>query len=296
MKIFITGITGYIGSVAAQHFLSQGHEVIGLVRTEEQAEELRKLGYTPLIGDLGNHLVLREGAEAADGVFHAAISHTPDCEQLDVWAVRTMLDALSGTGKAFLYTSGTLIYNDTGELAVHEESPLDPLPFLQWKADQEQVVLAAAERNIRTVVVRPSLVYGRGGGLVSGMLRIARHLKAAYYIGEGNQAWSTIHVEDLAELLGKALRLSEPGTLLNASSREAVTMKQLAAAVGGIIGYPDSTTSWTLEEAGQWMGPAAWAGSISQRISGLKAERLLAWSAQAPSLLDELSRGSYRSG
>ncbi|MNI86759.1 hypothetical protein D3C73_1438790 [compost metagenome] len=97
-------------------------------------------------------------------------------------------------------------------------------------------------------------------------------------------------------MLGKALRLSEPGTLLNASSRDVVTMKQLASAVGEIIGCPDSTTSWTLEEAGQWMGPAAWAGSISQRISGLKAERLLAWSAQAPSLLTELSRGSYRSG
>ncbi|WP_253901657.1 NAD-dependent epimerase/dehydratase family protein [Brevibacillus sp. HB1.3] len=150
MNVFLTGITGYVGSVVAEHFQSQGYQVAGLVRSEEKAELLLSQGFTPIVGDLADTTLLTERVKKFDGVIHTAISHTPDMEQLDVAAVTAMLEGLEGTGKPFIYTSGTLIYNDTYDNVVDENSPLNPLPFLQWKANQEQEVLGAAKRTIRT--------------------------------------------------------------------------------------------------------------------------------------------------
>ncbi|OAS23620.1 NAD-dependent epimerase/dehydratase family protein [Paenibacillus oryzisoli] len=295
MKLFLTGITGYIGSEIAKIFRSEGYEVLGLVRSEEQANFIRGRGYQAIIGDLKDKQALLAGVSQADGVIHTAISLTPQCEELDVGSVATMLDGLEGSGKPFIYTSGTLIYNDTREQIVNEESSLDPMVFLKWKVRQEEAVVQAAERTIRTIIIRPSLVYGHGGGLVKGSIQLTEHLQAAKYIDKGDNAWSTIHVEDLARLFYLAFQLAAPGSLFNATSREMVTMKQLTGAISRLTGLQEKVESWTLEEAAHFLGPAAWAGSINQRLSGLKAEQQLNWQASSRSILQDIEFGSYRS-
>ena len=52
MRIFMTGASGYIGSVVAEKAVEQGHTVVGLARSQASQEKLRKLGVTPLPGDL----------------------------------------------------------------------------------------------------------------------------------------------------------------------------------------------------------------------------------------------------
>jgi len=293
LKVFITGITGYIGLAVAEKFLSQGYQVAGLVRSQEKAEYLIKLGITPVIGDLADLSLLTECANAADGVIHTAISHTPDMEKLDVSAVNAFFVGLEGTGKTFVYTSGTLIYNDTFLNIVDEDSALNPLPFLQWKANQEQVVLAAAERNISTIVIRPALVYGRGGGLVLATIQRAKLTQFAKYIGDGLNAWSTIDVDDLANLYASAYSLATPGSLYNAASRELITTKELMITIGKIAGL-SKIESCNYEEAVNALGPAAWGASINQRISGLHAEQQLQWSPSANSIVSEMGEGSYQ--
>ncbi|WP_240420731.1 NAD-dependent epimerase/dehydratase family protein [Paenibacillus periandrae] len=293
MKLFITGITGYIGAVLAEHLVAQGVEVYGLVRTDEQAAGIQSKNVHPIVGDMSNISALLEGVTRTDGVIHTAIAHTADSEALDTLAVATMLKAMEGSDNPFIYTSGTLIYNDTNQHTVNEESPLQPLPFLEWKAQQELTVLQAAQRRIRTIVIRPSLVYGLGGGLVKGSIQLARHLQAANYIGDGHNAWSTIHVEDLADLYAKAVASAAAGSLFNAASREMVTMQQLMAAISRITGLEKRLQSWTLEEATHILGPFAWASSINQRISGLKAEQQLNWKSGNHSILQDIEFGSY---
>ncbi|MED4531862.1 NAD-dependent epimerase/dehydratase family protein [Metabacillus fastidiosus] len=293
MRVFITGITGYVGSVVAQHFLSQGYQVSGLIRSQEKADQSVKMGISPIIGNLADLSVLEESVRKADGVIHTAISHTPDMERLDVFAVKTMLDGLEGTGKPFIYTSGTLIYNDTFQNVVNEDSDLNPLPFLQWKANQEQEVLAAAQRNIRTIVIRPTLIYGRGGGLVQATIKRTKLSQSANYINDGQNAWSTIDVDDLANLYASAYSRAKPGSLFNAASRELITIKELMTSVGKIVGV-DKIVSWSYEDAVKAIGPAAWGSSINQRVSGLRAEQQLQWRPTANSILKEIEEGSYQ--
>ncbi|MBH0328992.1 nucleoside-diphosphate sugar epimerase [Brevibacillus brevis] len=293
MNVFLTGITGYVGSVVAEHFQSQGYQVAGLVRSEEKAELLLSHGFTPIVGDLADTTLLTESVKKFDGVIHTAISHTPDMEKLDVAAVTAMLDGLEGTGKPFIYTSGTLIYNDTYDNVVDENSPLNPLPFLQWKANQEQEVLGAAKRNIRTIVIRPTLVYGRGGGLVQATIQRTKLSQSANYIDDGQTAWSTIDVDDLARLYECAFLRAQPGSLFNATSKEMITTKELMTSIAKIAGI-EKVGSWSYGDATKELGPAAWGASINQRISGLRAEQQLQWSPSPNSLRKELEQGSYQ--
>ncbi|WP_429841220.1 NAD-dependent epimerase/dehydratase family protein [Brevibacillus sp. FIR094] len=293
MNVFLTGITGYVGSVVAEHLQSLGYQVAGLVRSEEKAELLLSQGFTPIVGDLVDTTLLTASVKKFDGVIHMAISHTSDMEKLDVAAVHAMLKGLEGTGKPFIYTSGTLIYNDTYENVVNEDSPLDPLPFLQWKANQEQEVLGAAERTIRTIVIRPTLVYGRGGGLVQATIQRTKLSQSANYIDDGQTAWSTIDVDDLARLYECAYLRAQPGSLFNATSKEMITTKELMTSIAKIAGI-DKVESWSYEDAAKALGPAAWGASINQRVSGLRAEQQLHWSPSANSIRKELEQGSYQ--
>jgi len=52
MRIFVTGASGYIGSAVVRDMLAAGHKVIGLVRSDESAAQVRELGAEPLRGDL----------------------------------------------------------------------------------------------------------------------------------------------------------------------------------------------------------------------------------------------------
>jgi len=294
MKLFLTGITGYVGSVIAETFRARGHQVYGLVRTQEKAALMAAKGYFTILGDLRDEAALREGVSMADGVIHTAISHTPENEALDTHATRVMLDALSGSGKPFIYTSGNLIHNDTGETFVDEGTPVRPLPFLAWKAAMEQEVLRASAAQVRTIVLRPSLVYGRGSGIVRGAIENAKQTGMVRYMGDGANAWSTIDVDDLAELYWRAYHHAPAGSLYHATSRDVVTMRDLSMAIGRLLGLEDQVRAWSYEEASEVMGPAAWTMSISQRIAGKKAEAELQWRAKAHSLLHDLESGSYQ--
>jgi nucleoside-diphosphate-sugar epimerase len=58
MRIFMTGASGYIGSVVAEKVIGRGHTVVGLARNEASQERLRKMGVTLLPGDLAaSHLL-----------------------------------------------------------------------------------------------------------------------------------------------------------------------------------------------------------------------------------------------
>jgi uncharacterized protein YbjT (DUF2867 family) len=114
MKIFLTGATGYLGGSIARELTAAGHNVTGLARSATSARMLQAARVVPHSGSLADAGSLAAGAQSADAVIHTALDDAAKAPQVDIEAVCSLLRALAGTGKAFVYTSGLTVLGDTG--------------------------------------------------------------------------------------------------------------------------------------------------------------------------------------
>src|SRR5260370_1371087 len=136
MKILVTGATGYIGGAAAKALIQSGHQVLGLARSKSSAVRLPAAGIPALPGDFLDKASLTKAVEAVDAVVStasvAAVEATPRGFADDRAALDAMLDALRGTGKTLIFTSGSAVVGTfgRGEASenIFEEDVALPLP------------------------------------------------------------------------------------------------------------------------------------------------------------------------
>src|ERR1700754_3505071 len=126
MKIFCTGASGYIGGSVAAPLAAAGHQVTGLVRSAEKADAVRSFGIEPVMGTLDDAAVLSRAARAADVVINAASADHRG-------AVVALLDALAGSGKPFIHTSGSSIVGtrskgERSDAVFDDDTPITPSP------------------------------------------------------------------------------------------------------------------------------------------------------------------------
>ncbi len=290
LKVFLTGATGYIGGAIADALLAGGHSVSGLARSDQAAATLSAKGIMPFRGDLHSPASLGKAAEASDAVIHAG---TTNDGRIDQEALRAILDALRSSAKPLLYTSGIWVLGDTGGKVADETWPSNPAALVTWRPGVEQLVLAAAPHGVRSVVIRPGIVYGRGGGIPADFVKSARETGAARYVGAGENRWPLVHVEDLANLYVRALEHATGGALLHASDGSAYRVREIAEAASFGAGAAGRTQSWPLEEARKTLGAYADALVLDQLVSSEKAGASLGWQPRAASIIEDLQRGSY---
>lgn len=110
MRVFLTGASGWIGSVIAHELIAAGHSVTGLVRSKEKGAALAYAGGTPLTGSLGDVDVLRQGAADADGIIHTAfgldISRIGQLAAEDRTAIETFGEVFAASARPIIVTSG----------------------------------------------------------------------------------------------------------------------------------------------------------------------------------------------
>jgi nucleoside-diphosphate-sugar epimerase len=288
MKVFVTGATGYIGSAVADALQKHGQEVYGLARSDESASKLAAAGVKPINGDMRDAARVAEAARSSDAVIHAATTNGQDAPEADRSAVEAILSALEGSGKPFLYTSGVWVYGNTGDQVADETWPLNPTLRVTWRPAVEQIVLSGAERGLRSIVIRPAMVYGRGNGMFAEFTRTARENGAARFVGEGGNRWAVVNVDDLAELYVLALEKAPAGSLWLASQGPSFTVTEIAAAASRLAGAGGSTVSWPLDEARKTLGTFADAVVLDQQFTAAKAERELGWKPAPVNSPDDL--------
>jgi nucleoside-diphosphate-sugar epimerase len=289
MIVFVTGATGYIGTAVVQALRGAGHEVRGLARSPAAAEKLEFAGVEAVEGALTELTVLARAARAADAVIHIGATGKADQAEVDTAAVRAMLNAVEGTGKPFIYTSGVWVLGNTGDVVADEDAPLDPSPLVGWRAEVEGTMRDAAAWGIRSVVLRPAVVYGRGRGTPGTFVSSARRKGVVRYVGDGTQRWPFVHVDDLADLY--VLALDAPaGTLLNAAAGSSLPVREVAEVAAQANGAV--AEAWPLDEAREVLGAYADALALDQQVAAERAAGL-GWNPSRPSVLDELRTGSY---
>jgi nucleoside-diphosphate-sugar epimerase len=289
MRVFLTGASGYIGGAVSDALRSGGHEVTGLARSDTSAARLTAAGIRPIRGDFSEPSSVAAAARSADAVISLATAYDP---AIDGPAVDAILDTLAGSDKPFIYTSGMWSYGDTGGAVVDETSPVHPASLVAWRQAIEDRVRQGATRGIRSIVIRPAMVYGRAGGIPAGFTDSARKDGAARFVGTGENRWPLVHVDDLADLYMLALDRAAPGTLLLGVHGPSQRVRDLAAAASRGAGAGGRTASWPLEEARQKLGLYADALTVDQQASGRRAEEL-GWRPHRPDALEDLERGSY---
>ena len=291
MRILLTGATGYIGHAVAEALAQADHDVVGLARSDASAEALQETGYQVHRGDLADPDSLRDGVEQADAVIHLAMDDERGAE-LDPKAVEAMLDGLEGSDKSFVYTSGVWVLGHTGDRIADAGWPVHPVDIVAWRPAVEQMVLNASSRKVKSVVIRPAIVYGRGGGIPAMLVEQGREEGVVRYVGDGTQRWPFVHVEALADLYVRTLN-APAGMLLHAAHGPSYPAREVARAASYAAGCPGRIEAWPLDEARDALGDLADALALDQHISGERAERFLGWDPDAPSVLDDLKRGSY---
>jgi nucleoside-diphosphate-sugar epimerase len=302
MKIFLTGATGYIGNVIAEKLLQAGHQVIGLTRSGESGKALEKQGIKPFHGDLNNPESLVEAARESDGVIHTAFdldSHDfLTASAIESKAVHALISAMEGSDKPLIFTSGTGVLGDTGEVIYDEETPIKisdsvTVRALQMRLNTEKAVLNAV--GIRGIVLRPPNVYGRGDGRVLFMMLRAAGQKLGavpYAPGAGENLWSYVHVDDLADLFVLAIEKAPAGELFHAGAQSGLRSKDIATALSRGMGLGGETVALQKTELGEAFGLPAMADywASNSQSSNKKAQILLGWTPQYVDLLREVEQ------
>lgn len=294
MNVFVTGAAGFIGGSIATGLVQAGHNVTGLVRSAEQADELKALGMNAVIGTLDDSQLLAQQARAADAVINAASSDHRG-------AVEALLDALRGSTKVFLHTSGSSIVGDasggkSSDVIYYEDNLPEPTVDKADRVAIDNLVLAAAQDGVNSAVVCNTLIYGHSLGVKRDSVQLPRLLKQARksgvvrHVGSGQNIWSNVHIEDVVALYLLALTRNVPGTFYFVESGEASFIDMTTAMAEALnLGKPqdwplqDAEAEWGYEMANYGLGS-------NSRVRGKHARELLGWVPKRTSVVEWIRR------
>jgi nucleoside-diphosphate-sugar epimerase len=113
-------------------------------------------------------------------------------------------------------------------------------------------------------------------------------------VGQGENIWSNVHIDDLVSLYLLALQKAPAGAFYYAENGEN-SYREVAAAVSRMLGFGGRTQPLSMQEAVAELGEAATNFSFgsNSRVRAVRARRELGWKPQGPALLDEIERGAY---
>ncbi|MCJ8203501.1 NAD-dependent epimerase/dehydratase family protein [Pseudomonas sp. RGM2987] len=290
MNVFITGAAGFIGGSIATGLVRAGHQVSGLVRSAEQANELTALGIRPVIGTLEDGALLGEQARAADAVINAASSDHRG-------AAEALVEALKGSNKVLLHTSGSSIVGDacggrTSDDIYQEDNLPQPTADKAARVAIDNLILEAAKHGVNSAVICNTLIYGHSLGVKRDSVQLPRLLKQARksavvrHVGPGQNIWSNVHIEDVVQLYSLALTRNVPGTFYFVESGEASFIDMTTAMAQALnLGQPqdwplaDAEAEWGYEMANYGLGS-------NSRVRGQNARELLGWAPKRTSVVE----------
>lgn len=210
MRVFVTGGSGFVGQRLIAALKARGDEVRALARSDKAAGTVRAAGAEPVRGDLDEAEALRRGMEGCDAVVHSAAmvkmwGAPEEFFRVNVEGTQRVLDAaraakvkvLVHVGSEAMFVGGRPIVQ-ADESWTRPEKPLGLYPLTKGLAE-ERVRAANGQDGLRTVVVRPRFIWGKGD--VSVLPEIIEKVRKGQFrwIAGGRYQTSTCHVANVVE-------------------------------------------------------------------------------------------------
>lgn len=217
-KIFATGVSGYIGGSALDVIITKHpeYEVTALIRDPNKGIALtaKYPGVKIVAGDLDSGDIIEEESSKADIVLHFA-----DCDHVP--SAKSIVAGLSKriTPSYLIHTSGTAILPDTtrtdgfGKFAaekiyddIKDVGEITSFPVTgHFHRDVDTIILGANSSTLKTAIVCPPTIYGRGSGTgnnrsaqVPALTQLTLKRGEAFQVTEGKASWNNVHINDLA--------------------------------------------------------------------------------------------------
>jgi nucleoside-diphosphate-sugar epimerase len=308
MRVFVAGATGAIGRPLVSLLVERGHEVTGMTRSPERAEELRSRGATAVICDAFDASALKVAVSGArpEALVHQLTDLPPD---IDPRKYKTQLAATNrlrreGTRnlvyaardahvKRFVAQSIAFAYPPAGEWVKDEEAALAtdaPEPM-------KDAVTAVAELERQVLdfggtVLRYGFFYGPGTAFApDGYYAELAHKRRLPVIGSGAGLTSFIHVDDAAAATLAALEAGDRarGRIYNIVDDEPAPAREWVPAYAAAVGARQPMRVPALL-ARLVAGRIAVNGMTAQRgASNARAKRELGWQPERPSWRNEFT-------
>lgn len=277
--VLVTGGTGFLGRSLVERLLAEGRMVKVLARTP--APDLQARGVTLVKAALDDSAAVIAACAGVDTVFHVAAKvgvwgRYEDFFRANVLGTRAVIEGCRRHGvRRLVHTSTPSVVYNGGDLRGADETlPLTtrcPSAYPLTKAQAEREVLAANGKNLRTVALRPHLIWGEGDPhLVPRVLARARAGRLRV-VGRGDNRVDMVHVANAvdAQLLAeRAVDGVAGGRAYFITNGEPVFLWEWINALLRALGEPEVTRRVPL-------GVAWTAGALCElawRLGGLGTE------------------------
>lgn len=248
MRVFMTGGTGFVGKALSRALVDQGHRVsiltrsissdskppegITLIRgdpTKEGPWQARAAEHEVLINLAGASIFRRWTGEAKTLMRESRIRTTRN--------LVTALEGRKGRDTVLLSTSAVGYYGFHGDEILDEASPPGNDFLAVLAKDWEGEALRAGQYGFRVLICRFGIVLGREGGALAQLLPLFRKGLGSV-LGDGNQWFSWIHLQDLVNVFLFLLEQESLSGPVNVMAPEPITNRELTKALGKALGKP----------------------------------------------------------
>lgn len=255
MKIFVTGGGGFLGFAIVQQLRANGHEVVSFSRKDHPA--LNQFGVTHIKGDISDYKILKEAMAACEAVFHLGAKtgvwgKYKDYYKTNVTGTKNILQACRELNIHYLVftSSPSVVFNGKDSEGKNESLPYAKKYnawYPQTKAIAEKLVMNANDASLKTVSLRPHLIWGPGD--THYIPKLFKKAKAGklFILGKTPKPVDCIYIDNAAKAHLQAFNqlLSNPdrveGKTYFISQGEAIAISELMNKLLATGGFPPVT-------------------------------------------------------